>query len=633
MLYIIEQEDKSPSRLAALLKKHPEIQFLSLLAVDFGNNHTDEKIPVNLVIDDLEDFFIHGIQTDGSSVYLPEIASINNGKIDLIPDLNANWIVDYNMAHTLEDGNLCGSLIIPAFLIHEGKEVCSRSVLKNAVENFKSEIISMFKTNPMLLDEYEGIKSADDIEDVILTSATELEFWVKTPDSKTDIEKLTTSQNLKEQYWKRTYGQVRTSLEKSLMALENYGFEPEMGHKEVGGVTSKLSGTNIHTHVMEQLEIDWKYDKTLLAADKELLAKDIIKDVFEANGLSVTFQAKPLEGVAGSGEHHHIGAAIKLKNGKMINLFSPIDMDKNFMTKIAYGSMMGILKNYEIINPFVSSTNDSLNRLKPGFEAPVCIVSSLGHSPSIPSRNRTVLIGLIRDMKNKYATRFELRAPNPNSNSYLLLAAVCQSSIDGIKAVLNSGLDIDTIESGFNKGFGEKHFYLEENRIYRTEEDVFDDYSPEERDKLFGIPPKTVYENLLAFDHFSEKSKILLGNNVFTDRIIASYKSYMLSEWSIELKDRIIPEHVSTIRRFSKLHTEEEITDLDIVNWEKIKMIKHHLMKDSLSSKSLFTRIKEALYDENYSLASLLQIEMNAQMTLLTKMYLDYRRNLIVINQ
>jgi glutamine synthetase len=633
MLYVIEQEDKSPSRLAALLKKHPEIQFLSLLGVDFGNNHTDEKIPVNLVIDDLEDFFINGIQTDGSSVYLPEIASINNGKIDLIPDLNANWIVDYNMAHTLEDGNLCGSLIIPAFLIHEGKEVCSRSVLKNAVENFKTEIIALFKTNPQLLDEYEGISSANDIEDVILTSATELEFWVKTPDSKTDIEKLTTSQNLKEQYWKRTYGQVRTSLEKSLMALDNYGFEPEMGHKEVGGVTSKLSGTNIHTHVMEQLEIDWKYDKTLLAADKELLAKDIIKDVFEANGLSVTFQAKPLEGVAGSGEHHHIGAALKLKNGKIINLFSPKDMKKNFMTKIAYGSMMGILKNYEIINPFVSSTNDSLNRLKPGFEAPVCIVSSLGHSPSTPSRNRTVLIGLIRDMKNKYATRFELRAPNPNSNSYLLLAAVCQASIDGIKAVLTSGLDIDAIETSFNKGFGEKHFYLEENRIYRTEEDVFDDFSPEERDKLFGIPPKTVYENLLAFDHFSDKAKILLGNNVFTDRIIASYKSYMLSEWSIELKDRIIPEHVSTIRRFSKLHTDEEITDLDIVNWEKIKTIKHHLMKDSLSSKSLFTRIKEALYDENYSLASLLQIEMNAQMTLLTKMYLDYRRNLIVISQ
>lgn len=633
MLYIIKDEDKSPLKLSKLLKNHPEIQFISLLAVDFGNNHTDEKIPVNLVVDDLEDFFKNGIQTDGSSVYLPEIASINNGKIDLIPDMEANWIVDYNYSHPLEDGKFCGSLIIPAFLIHESKQVCSRSVLKNAVLNFKKEIIQLFVEYPSLLSDYEGITSADEIDDVILTSATELEFWVKTPDSKTDIEKLATSQNLKEQYWKRTYGQVRTALEKSLIALENYGFEPEMGHKEVGGVASKLSGTNIHTHVMEQLEIDWKYDRTLLAADKELIAKDIIKDVFEHNGLTVTFQAKPLEGVAGSGEHHHIGAALKLKNGKMINLFSPKKMLENYMTRIGYGVLMGILKNYEIINPFVSSTNDSLNRLKPGFEAPVCIVSSLGHSPTIPSRNRTVLIGLIRDLNNTYATRFELRAPNPNSNSYLLLAAVCQTSIDGIKAVLKSNLELSEIEKTFNKAQGETHFYLEKDRVYRSEEDVFDDFTSEERDLHFGIPPKTVYENLLGFVQNEEKAKTLLMGDVFTDKIIASYKSYMLSEWSIELKDRIIPEHVHTIRRLKKLHTEEEISDLDVVNWEKIKTIKHHLMKDSLDKRSLFTRIKDALAEENYSLASLLQIEMNAEMSLLTKLYLDYRRNLLYIEE
>lgn len=633
MLYVIKPEDKSPDKLSKLLKSHPEIEFVSLLAVDFGNNHTDEKIPVSIVLEDLNDFFENGIQTDGSSVYLPEIASINNAKVDLIPDMDANWIVDYNYAHPLGDNKFCGTLLIPAFLIHDKKEVCSRSVLKNAVVNFKNEVIELFKKHPSLLEDYEGIDSADDIEDVVLTSATELEFWVKTPDTKTDVEKLSTSQNLKEQYWKRTYGQVRTALEGSLKRLEHYGFEPEMGHKEVGGVASKLSGTNIYTHVMEQLEIDWKYDKTLLAADKELLAKDIIKDVFESNGLSVTFQAKPLEGVAGSGEHHHIGAAIVLKNGKRINLFSPKQMDANFMTRVGYGALMGILKNYEIINPFVSSTNDSLNRLKPGFEAPVCIVSSLGHSPSTPSRNRTVLIGLVRDMKSKYATRFELRAPNPNSNSYLLLAAVCQASLDGIKATLDSKLPLSEIEAQFNKGYGEKHFYLEENRTYRSEEDVFEDFSPEERDKFFGIPPKTVYENLLAFDQNNDKARLLLNNSVFTDKIIASYKSYMLSEWSIELKDRIIPTHVSTIRRLKKLHGNDEISDLDIVSWEKIKTLKHHLMKDSLSSKSLFTRIKDALADGNYSLASLLQIEMNAQMSLLTKMYLDYRRNLIVIEE
>ncbi len=631
LLYHIEQHDKNNDKLTDLLKQHPEIQFVSLLAVDFGNNHTDEKVPVSQFLDDVDGFLESGLQTDGSSVYLPEIATINNAKVDLIPDLDANWVVDYNYSNMTCDGKPVGTLQIPAFLIHDGKEVCSRSVLKNAVSNFKSEIISLFRTYPFLLDEYDDINSADDIEDVVLTSATELEFWVKTPDTKTDIEKLSASQNLKEQYWKRTYGQVRTSLEQSLELLEVYGFEPEMGHKEVGGVSSKLAGTNIFTHVMEQLEIDWKYDKTLLAADKELIAKDIIKDVFEKNGLSVTFQAKPLEGVAGSGEHHHIGAAVKLTSGKIVNLFAPKIMNEAFMSKIGYGVLMGLLKNYEVINPFVSSTNDSLNRLKPGFEAPVCIVSSLGHSPEVPSRNRTVLVGLVRDMKSRHATRFELRAPNPNSNSYLLLAAVCQAGLDGIKATLDSKLSLPEIEKAFNKAYGEEHFYLEKDRAYRSEEDVFEDFSAEERDQLFGIPPKTVYENLVAFDHFADKVHLLTKNGVFTDKIIASYRAFMLSEWSIELKERIIPTNVNTIRRLRKLHGNDEISDLDVVNWEKIKSLKTYLMKDSLSSKSLFTRIREALDAQDYQTASDLQIKMNETMTLLTKQYLDYKRNLIIL--
>ena len=40
-----------------------------------------------------------------------------------------------------------------------------------------------------------------------------------------------------------------------------------------------------------------------------------------------------------------------------------------------------------------------------GIEAPVCTVA-LGRSPLLPSRNRTVLLGLIRDKDNPLATRF-----------------------------------------------------------------------------------------------------------------------------------------------------------------------------------------------------------------------------------
>lgn len=629
MLYTIRKEDRTPEKLKMLLKGHPEIQFISLMAVDFGNNHTDEKIPVSLVIDALDEFLSAGIQTDGSSVHLPEIATINNAKVDLIPDLEAHWVIDYNRNNPLADGKCVGTLLIPSVLLHNNTPVCSRSVLKKSIKAFEETLLSMLTSNPSLLDDFEGISSADQIESVVLTSATELEFWVKTPDTHTDIEKLSTSQNLKEQYWKRTYGQVRTALEQSLTALDLYGFEPEMGHKEVGGVTSKLAGTNLYTHIMEQLEIDWKYDSALNTADKEIIAKDIIKDIFEANGLSVTFEAKPLEGVAGSGEHHHIGVAVKTKEGKFVNLFSSKEPNKHFMSKIGYGALMGILKNYEVINPFVSCTNDSLNRLKPGFEAPVCIVSSLGIAPDTPSRNRTILIGLIRDLLNPMATRFELRAPNPNSNSYLLLAAVYQSILDGVMAVSQSKEPLEQIEIGFSKGYGEPHFYLEANRVYRSEKDVFEDYTEEERNIFFGTPPKTVYENLMAFEKNSNKVNTLLQNQVFSEQVINSYKSYMLSEWKIELSERIIPSNRHIIRRLKKLHGIEDITDLDIVNWERIKSVKHHLMKDAMTHHSLFTRIKTALDEENYELASRLQLEMNEQMSLLMKLYLDYRKNLV----
>ena len=144
--------------------------------------------------------------------------------------------------------------------------------------------------------------------------------------------------------------------------------------------------------MMEQLEIDWKYSSAIQAADNENQIKYVVRDIFRLYGLDVTFMAKPMVGIAGSGEHTHMGVAAKLKNGKTVNLFSPKDIENQFLSPVGFGALMGLLKNYDVVNPFVSSTNDALNRLKPGFEAPVCTVTSLGHTARIPSRNRTVLV-------------------------------------------------------------------------------------------------------------------------------------------------------------------------------------------------------------------------------------------------
>ena len=43
-------------------------------------------------------------------------------------------------------------------------------------------------------------------------------------------------------------------------------------------------------------------------------------------------------------KHTHIGISAKLKDGKVKNLFSPKDMNSDFMSEIGYGALMGILK-------------------------------------------------------------------------------------------------------------------------------------------------------------------------------------------------------------------------------------------------------------------------------------------------
>jgi len=95
-IYYIDASKKSINEIEKIIKNHSEIKFVSLISVDLGNNHTDERIPIEIMLEDIHSFLTNGVQTDGSSVNLPEIAEINNAKVDLIPDLSVKWFIDYN---------------------------------------------------------------------------------------------------------------------------------------------------------------------------------------------------------------------------------------------------------------------------------------------------------------------------------------------------------------------------------------------------------------------------------------------------------------------------------------------------------------------------------------------------------
>lgn len=625
--YVIEKEHHNKSTMKKILNEHSEIKFVSLAGIDLVGHETEEKIPIKSFIEGMDTFLKDiAVQTDGSSVYLPNIATLDNAKIDMKVDINSNWFIDYNYENIDQDTGLpVGTLKIPCFLFHDGIAVDSRHILLNAVNYFKDKAIEIIKNSNSLKKDFDF--EVEDIEEIKITSATELEFWVMTPDDRRDVVELTTSQELHEQYWAATRGAVRTALEQTLECMEKYGIEPEMGHKEVGGVKAKLNHDGSLSGIMEQLEIDWKYSSALQASDNEMMVKKIIKEIFRKNGMDVTFLAKPIPGVAGNGEHVHIGVAVRLKSGEVVNLFNP--QDETYLSIFGYGALMGILKNYEVMNPFITSSNEAFKRLKKGFEAPICTVASLGRTVKVPSRNRTVLIGVVRDEKNPMATRFELRSPNPHTNTYLCLTTMLLSMLDGIEYSLMSNKNEKQLLNEMSKKPGEAADYLEKNRCYRSEKDVFDDFTDEEREAYFGKVPETVYENVRSLEIYPDKIEVLKKGGVLANEILDSYKSASINKWVTEIEYRIFPDLFAQILDFKMLHDPIVASDLDISYWNKIRDLKNQIAKDNHDRKSLFTEIKEAIHKKDYKKVSDLQKFIYLKIDELKALYYIYKNNII----
>lgn len=590
--YILEKEKHSITDIKNFIKNNKQIKFVSFMGIDLLGNDIEQRIPMDVFIEDIDGMLHGGVQTDGSSVAFPEITSLNNAKLDIIADLNCHWYVEYNydLKIYIEEAKKempVGTLIIPCFLFHNGKGIDSRYILKSSMNIFSREVKNIInKSN--YLEKNLGIKN-DEVVEIINTTATELEFWIKTPNERAHIENLSVSQTLKEQYWSKLRGDVKTAVEETLLLMSKYGLNPEMGHKEVGGIRASLDCTGKLNHIMEQIEIDWKYSTAIQTADNEYLVKNIIREIFRKYGLDVTFMAKPIPKVAGSGKHTHIGIAAKLKSGKIINLFTATESN-HFLSKIGYGSIMGLLKNYDTVNTFVSTSTDAFNRLKPGFEAPVCAVTSLGHSVEEPSRNRSILIGLIRDLNNDKATRFELRSPNPKTNTYLTCSAIYTAMIEGIKYSMTK--NSDELLTEISKSHGKFYGYLDKDREYRSELDVFEAYSEEERNRLYGKAPKNVYENMLNMEN-ADKMQFISENPDFK-YILDSYKSAVLQQW-----------HIDTISRYLTDVKNECKNILNAINKQSFD-IEHNKAKEI--KRSIENKIKYLFSNEKANCDNIMQL-------------------------
>jgi len=169
LIYVIPKENHSEKDIKEILNAHSEVKFVSLVGIDLSGNDTDERIPMTVFLNDISGFAKGAIQTDGSSVVLPGIATLNNAKTDMIADFDCNWFIDYNFENIDPETNSpIGTLKIPCLLVHNNIQVDSRSILKKSVNCFKTTLLDLFKRYPASLESFNILY--EDIDELLLTS-------------------------------------------------------------------------------------------------------------------------------------------------------------------------------------------------------------------------------------------------------------------------------------------------------------------------------------------------------------------------------------------------------------------------------------------------------------------------------
>ena len=149
-----------------------------------------------------------------------------------------------------------------------------------------------------------------------------------------------------------------------------------------------------------------------------------------------------------------------------------------------------------------------------------------------------------------------------------------------------------------------------------TEDDVFEDFSEEERSRLFGKPPATVWENMCGFNKYPEKKAALTSGNILRAEFIDSFAKGALVRWQTELLNRIIPEFHAEIVAMKCLHDTGFYNKCDDELWEKIAALRVMLAKDSVEAPCIFTMIRDAFSRGDFDAASKLKLEMVKMMNL-----------------
>ena len=202
--------------------------------------------------------------------------------------------------------------------------------------------------------------------------------------------------------------------------------------------------------------------------------------------------------------------------------------------------------------------------------------------------------------------------------------------LDGIREVFENEKTSSELEASISKKYGDKDFYLEKNREYRSEQNIYTDYTLEEREKLFGVPPANVWQSFQNWgDETFEPDKvgIITGGDETAAMILRSYREQMILKWTMEYHDRYIQNTMDFLRDCVKLH-DDDANEYDSNNWREISELKSLIGHEEKGRASLLMKARIAIDEQNYSELSRYELEIEEKLDELRNVYDRYRRNI-----
>ena len=163
-----------------------------------------------------------------------------------------------------------------------------------------------------------------------------------------------------------------------------------------------------------QVEVNIRYDSAMIAADRVVMFRSLVKQLAARHGLNATFMAKPFIDESGNGFHLHYslwseGENIFADAGKLN------DLGRHFL-----GGMQQRMAEASICG---AATVNAYRRRQPLSFCPV--------NASWGLDNRTVALRVIEGSDS--AVRIEKRDAGADCNPYLLMAADIAAGLDGIE--------------------------------------------------------------------------------------------------------------------------------------------------------------------------------------------------------